>query len=468
MRIPTLKAGRFVLLLTAILCTLTINAVPAKPGQTRRIVLPDGKSVTARLVGDEFGHYWLGTDGKAYREDNNGIFYLANRLSADERAKSRRNLSNERRGLRLAPGNNAAKNSSFIGKKKGIIILVNFSDMTFEEAHDNNIYNRIANEKNFKEGNFKGSVYDYFYAQSEGQFDLEFDVVGPVTVSKKRNYYGANNSSGDDKYPASMIIEACHLADSLVNFADYDWNGDNEVDQVFVVFAGKGESDGGPAYTIWPHEWQLSAASFYGDGSGAQTIDGVTIDTYACGAELNGSGKIDGIGTICHEFSHCLGYPDFYDTDYSNGQGMGYWDLMDSGCYNGDGYLPSGYTSYERWVAGWMEPVELTGKMKVSEMTPLQEKAEAYIIYNDRNKNEYFLLENRGRTGWDADLPGTGLLILHVDYNRKAWEDNTPNDDPKHQRMTWIPADNDYQYQTYQGTRYYTLLGMSCGEKSRS
>ena len=460
MRIPTLKAGRFVLLLTAILCTLTINAVPAKPGQTRRIVLPDGKSVTARLVGDEFGHYWLGTDGKAYREDNNGIFYLANRLSADERAKSRRNLSNERRGLRLAPGNNAAKNSSFIGKKKGIIILVNFSDMTFEESHDNNIYNRIANEKNFKEGNFKGSVYDYFYAQSEGQFDLEFDVVGPVTVSKKRNYYGANNSSGDDKYPASMIIEACHLADSLVNFADYDWNGDNEVDQVFVVFAGKGESDGGPAYTIWPHEWQLSAASFYGDGSGAQTIDGVTIDTYACGAELNGSGKIDGIGTICHEFSHCLGYPDFYDTDYSNGQGMGYWDLMDSGCYNGDGYLPSGYTSYERWVAGWMEPVELTGKMKVSEMTPLQEKAEAYIIYNDRNKNEYFLLENRGRTGWDADLPGTGLLILHVDYNRKAWEDNTPNDDPKHQRMTWIPADNDYQYQTYQGTRYYTLLGM--------
>ena len=196
MRIPTLKAGRFVLLLTAILCTLTINAVPAKPGQTRRIVLPDGKSVTARLVGDEFGHYWLGTDGKAYREDNNGIFYLANRLSADERAKSRRNLSNERRGLRLAPGNNAAKNSSFIGKKKGIIILVNFSDMTFEEAHDNNIYNRIANEKNFKEGNFKGSVYDYFYAQSEGQFDLEFE--GPVTVSKKRNYYGANNSSGDD------------------------------------------------------------------------------------------------------------------------------------------------------------------------------------------------------------------------------------------------------------------------------
>ena len=460
MRLSHLKVGRFMLLLVAILCTLTINAIPAKPGQTRKIMLADGNTVTARLVGDEFGHFWVDTEGKAYREDNNGIFHQINRLSAEERAKNRRIHTNEKRGLRLAPGKSPSKASNFIGKKKGIIILVNFNDVAFEEAHDNSIYNRIANEKNFKEGYFKGSVNDYFYAQSEGQFDLEFDVVGPVTVSEKRSYYGTNNSAGDDKRPATMIIEACHLVDSLVNFADYDWDGDKEVDQVFVVFAGKGEADGGPSSSIWPHEWKLSDAKFYNDGSGAQTIDGVTIDTYACGAELNGSGSLDGIGTICHEFSHCLGYPDFYDIDYSDGQGMGYWDLMDSGCYNGEGYLPSGYTSYERWVAGWMEPVELTGKMKVTEMLPLQEKAEAYIIYNNRNKNEYFLLENRGRTGWDAELPGTGLLILHVDYDEKAWENNTPNDDPKHQRMTWIPADNDYQYQIYQGTKYYTTFGM--------
>ncbi len=453
------KANRLILLLAATLFTLTIAAVPAKPRVTRTITLTDGSTITARLVGDEFGHYWLGSDGQAYRADEQEIFHRINRLEADEVSKERRRSNNERRNKRLAPGK-VTKASNFIGKKKGIIILVNFNDLAFKDEHNNELYTRIANEKNFKEGSCRGSVYDYFYAQSEGVFDLEFDIVGPVTVKEKRNYYGANNAQGDDKHPASMIIEACHLADSLVNFADYDWDGDGEVDQVFVVFAGKGEADGGPAYSIWPHEWLLSGAQYYGDGSGPQTLDGVTIDTYACGPELNGSSDLDGIGTICHEFSHCLGYPDFYDTDYSGGQGMGNWDLMDGGCYNGNGHLPAGYTSYERWVAGWIEPTELTGKMSVKDMKALQEKAEAYIIYNDANKNEYFLLENREKVGWDAELPGEGLLIIHVDYNRRVWADNTPNDDPNHQRMTWIPADNVYQYTTYQGTKYYTESGM--------
>lgn len=453
------KANRLILLLAAIFFTLTINAIPAKPGVTRTITLADGNTITARLVGDEFGHYWLGTDGQAYRADDQGVYYRINRQIADETANARRTSNNVRRSKRLAP-EKSPKASSFVGKKKGIIILVNFKDLSFKEEHNNELYTRIANEKNFKEGNFRGSVFDYFYAQSEGVFDLEFDIVGPVTVSENRNYYGANNSNGDDKRPATMIIEACKLADDTVDFADYDWDGDGEVDQVFIVFAGKGEADGGPSYSIWPHEWNLSGAQFYGDGNGVQTLDDVRIDTYACGAELNGSSDLDGIGTICHEFSHCLGYPDFYDTDYSGGQGMGYWDLMDSGCYNGNGYLPSGYTTYERWVAGWIEPVELTGKTSVKDMKPLQEKAEAYIIYNDANKNEYFLLENREKIGWDSELPGEGLLILHVDYNKRDWDNNTPNNDPSRQRMTWIPADNQYQYTTYQGTKYYTEAGM--------
>ncbi|MBP5386122.1 MAG: M6 family metalloprotease domain-containing protein [Prevotella sp.] len=453
------KVNRLMLLLAATLFTLNIAAVPAKPGVTRKITLTDGSTITARLVGDEFGHYWLGSDGQAYRADEQEIFHRVYRLTADETSKGRRNNNNERRSKRLAPGK-VTKASNFIGKKKGVIILANFNDLAFREEHNNELYTRIANEKNYKEGSFKGSVYDYFYAQSEGLFDLEFDVVGPVTVTENRNYYGANNAQGDDKHPASMIIEACQLADESVNFADYDWDGDGEVDQVYVVFAGKGEADGGPSYSIWPHEWVLSGAQYYGDGSGPQELDGVTINTYACGPELNGNNDLDGIGTICHEFSHCLGYPDFYDTDYSGGQGMGYWDLMDGGCYNGDGYLPAGYTSYERWVAGWMEPTELTGKMSVKDMKPLQEKAEAYIIYNDANKNEYFLLENREKVGWDAELPGEGLLIIHVDYNKKAWDNNSPNDFPNHQRMTWIPADNEYQYTVYQGTKYYSERGM--------
>ena len=181
------------------------------------------------------------------------------------------------------------------------------------------------------------------------------------------------------------------------------------------------------------------------------------MNSYACGPELNGqTGDITGIGVMCHEYSHCLGYPDFYDIDYSGGQGMGEWDLMDSGSYNGDSYQPAGYTSYERWFAGWETPIELGAEdVNVTAMKSLQNGGESYIIYNDKNANEYYLLENRQFEGWDASLPYAGLLILHCDYNASVWEQNGPNDDPSHQRFTVVPADGSYTYETWQGTKYY-------------
>ena len=462
MNVRLQQVRREVALLFMVLLTAAVYAVPAKPGLTRQLTLTDGTTVTATLVGDEHGHYWLDADGQAYQATERAdAFQLVDKADVTMRAQARRSAANQHRIRNLAP-RRVGDVGAIIGKKKGLIILVNFSNVSFQSANDNALYQRIANEKNFSYGKFKGSMYDYFYAQSDGQFELTFDVVGPVTVSNTQSYYGSNDSSGNDKYPAEMVIEALKLVDSKVNFADYDWDGDGEVEQVYVVYAGKGEADGGASTTIWPHEWNLSSASYYGDGDGSQALDGVTINTYACGGELNGrTGTIAGIGTMCHEFSHCLGYPDFYDTDYSGGQGMGYWDLMDSGSYNGDGYQPAGYTSYERWVAGWKEPVELEVTQSITNMKTLTNGGESYVIYNQGNTNEYFLLENRQKSGWDAGIPGAGLLILHVDYDKTIWANNKPNDTPSRQRMTWIAADNEYQYTTYQGTKYYSEEGMA-------
>jgi hypothetical protein len=159
---------------------------------------------------------------------------------------------------------------------------------------------------------------------------------------------------------------------------------------------------------------------------------------------------------MCHEYSHCLGYPDFYDTDYSGGQGMGAWDLMDAGPYNGDGYQPAGYTSYERWFAGWEEPIELkTEDVEVHNMKSLQNGGEFYIIRNDNNPDEFYLLENRQQDGWDASTPYAGLLILHCDYDATVWENNGPNDDPNHQRFTVVPADGEYSYYVWDDSKYY-------------
>lgn len=454
-----LKCAMF---LCALFTAITVSAIPAKPGLKRIITLANGTQVEARLVGDEFIHYWLADDGKAYLENSTtGRFETVSTATLKVQAEQKRMAANQQRGKRMA-ARRAAGTSSFTGQKKGLIILVNFSDVQMKPANNQALWNRVANEVNFSYGKFKGSMRDYFYDQSDGVFELDFDVVGPYQVSESQSYYGGNDRQGNDKHPGQMVSEACQKANADVNYADYDWNGDGYVDQVYVIYAGKGEADGGSSYTIWPHEWSLSSAGYYGDGSGVLTLDGVKVDTYACGPELDGyTGNIAGIGTMCHEFSHCLGYPDYYDTDYSGGQGMGYWDLMDGGAYNGDSYQPAGYTSYERWTAGWKTPITLSADTKVSDMQPINQGGDFYIIYNKGNNNEYYLLENRQKVGWDASLPGKGLLILHVDYNESVWANNKPNDDPSHQRMTWIAADNNYQYEMYMGEKRYTFDGMT-------
>ncbi|MBP5770491.1 MAG: endonuclease [Bacteroidaceae bacterium] len=450
------KSGkRFAMLVSLMLLAVATFAVPAKPGLKRLLTLSDGTTVSATLVGDEHAHYWLGADGKAYQSAGDNVYQSVDLQAVRKHGAQRRAAANQRRTRRLAP-RKIGEVGSITGDKKGIIILVNFKDVSFTATQAD--FNNLANTPNYNSGNYKGSMYDYFYAQSDGQFRLTFDVVGPYTLSKNCAYYGGNNSKGDDLRPGAMVKEAIQLANSDVNFANYDWDVDGTVEQVYVVYAGKGEADGGADDTIWPHEWDLASAT----GSSIK-LDGKTINTYACGGEQDGqTGATAGIGTMCHEFSHCLGYPDFYDTDYSGGQGMGDWDLMCGGSYNGNGYQPAGYTSYERWVAGWKTPTELVNTQSITNMKALQDTgSNTYIIYNKGNRNEYFLLENRQKTGWDASLPGKGLLILHVDYNATAWSNNKPNDDPSHQRMTWIPADNQYQYQTSNnGSKSYTTAGM--------
>lgn len=437
--------------------TLSAMAVPAKRGIWKTLTLADGTEVKAQLVGDEHGHFWVSEDGKAYAAKGDAkIYKQVEKKTIIERAKARRAKANAKRVQKRQFGHP----TTILGQKKAIMLLVNFKDTKFNTAHDNALYQRIANEENFSEGKFKGSIADYFKAQSRGKFELDFDVVGPLTLSKDASYYGQNNSEGNDMHAGEMVCDAVKLAkEQISDWKPYDWDNDGYVDQVYVVYAGKGEADGGAEETIWPHAYDLDQAQYFdGDGDGPVTVGtNLVVNSYACGSELQGyTGEIAGIGTMCHEYSHCLGYPDFYDIDYSGGQGMGAWDLMDAGSYNDDGYQPAGYTSYERWFAGWEEPIELKAEdVEVRNMKSLQAGGESYIIYNDKNANEYYLLENRQFEGWDASAPYNGLLIIHCDYDASVWEQNAPNDDPNHQRFTVVPADGKYTYETYQGTKYY-------------
>ena len=434
--------------------TVTMMAIPAKRGQWKTLTLQDGTEVRATLVGDEHGHFWKAENGQAYIQQGD-VYVAIDAQKAIAKAKARRAKVNAKRVQKRTFGHP----TTILGDKKAIILLVNFKDKQFNTAHNNALYQRIANEEGFSEGDFKGSMADYFKAQSRNKFTLNFDVIGPLTVSKNASYYGSNDSEGNDKFPGEMICEAVELAKQEVSdWKQYDWDDDGYVDQVYVVYAGKGEADGGASNTIWPHAYDLTSAQAYGDGTGPVAVgENLYVNSYACGGELNGvTGEINGIGTMCHEYSHCLGYPDFYDIDYSGGPGMGAWDLMDGGSYNGDGYQPAGYTSYERWFAGWEEPIELNAEdVEIRNMKSLQNGGEFYIIYNDKNENEYYLLENRQKEGWDASLPGAGLLILHCDFDQTVWEQNAPNDDPNHQRLIEVTANGEYPYKVYDGYKYF-------------
>ena len=454
---------RILLTFTLLLMVLGAVAVPVKPGVWKTLTLSDGTEIRAQLKGDEFGHYWLGEDGHAYNMiSDTDTYQRVDAQAIMTRSKARRSQANDQRMQRLP--RRVGNVGHYTGEKRCLILLVNFNNKAFLESHDNALYTRIANEEGYSEGNFVGSMADYFKAQSGGQFLLDFDVVGPVTVSKNVSYYGSNDSQGNDKHPGEMVCEALELVkDQVEDWHQYDWDEDGYVDQIYVIYAGCGEADGGASTTIWPHQYELSSAAFYGDGTGPVTVaEGLVVDNYACGSELMSDNSIEGIGTMCHEFSHCLGYPDFYDIDYSGGQGMGPWDLMDGGSYNGNSFVPSGYTSYERWQAGWLEPIELKDEnVTVENMQSLQSGGECYIIYNKGYADEFYLLENRQLDGWDSALPAKGLLILHCDYDAGVWASNSPNDDPNHQRMTVVPADGYYQSYMYMGTTYYTDEGIA-------
>ena len=334
--------------------------------------------------------------------------------------------------------------------RRGLIILVEFQNKQFREENDRVMFDRIANEKGFSERGFKGCVSDYFRDQSNGMLDLTFDVVGPVLVSNDYEYYGKNVPPDDyDAHPDEMVVEACQQVDEEVNFADYDWDGDGYVEQVVVIYAGQGEANGGGKTTIWPHEWELTESDY---GKYLQ-LDKVRISTYACSSELSSPTRIDGIGTICHEFSHCLGLPDMYDEDQKN-YGMGYWDIMDNGCYNGNGFQPAGFTAYEKMFCGWQQPIVLSVDTVINKMQAISEGGDTYIIYNDAYLDEYYMLENRQKTGWDKSLPGSGLLITHIDYDPDIWLWNTVNSfntyydvldreyKNDHERCSVVQADN--------------------------
>lgn len=458
-------------------------ALPADP--TPRVVTqPDGSTLTIIMNGDEFGSYITTVDGHLVERSADGYFryidmkesvcagttmiardsdrndqVLMQQLEAIDREAiikhSTQNMEVKRHKMysHSQSDNNAmrkiarAKSNNDTAKVKGLVILAQFQDTKFNEKSTPEQFDELFNEEGNDYMGGIGSARDYFMDQSFGLFEPTFDVVGPVTLPENMAYYGtpeAGQAYGDNGSVVYMLpIHACDAAyeADLCDFSKYDCNDDGYVDLVFVVYAGYAESSGAPNTTVWPH------AAWVKDINEAKErdYDGVKIDAYACTSELAGNSGSDmyGIGAICHEFSHTLGLPDWYDTQGMGGFGMNKWSVMDQGCHNAGGRIPCGYNAYEREFCGWMEITELTEACSI-EMGDVATTREAYKVVAPNNEDRYFTFETRVQCKWDSLLPAEGMLIIKVDYSESAWDlqSNSINSSPSRQRFQFVPADN--------------------------
>ena len=445
--------------MAALVWCAVMMAVPAKPGVTFTHVQSDGSTVTLTMRGDKFNHHPVTLDGLAVERDIRGDYcYVAAGSLSNMRAhdqgsrgveetafitvyRDRLTAGTSLRTPRHAEGTDG-RQVPCMGSPRIPIILVNYTDVKF--VNDDPV---AAFDNQFNQ--MERSCFNYFKDQSYGQFTPQFDILGPVDLPNDRAWYGANDHQGYDIRLGTMIVDACEAVDADVDFSQYDNDGDGFADVVVVLYAGVGEQSAHSKVpeSVWPCQWDLDECYSWGYSSKAAfDLDGVTIDKFAVFNELSGSSNtsttLDGVGTFCHEFGHCLGLPDFYPTNGGSGYGMSSWDIMDHGCYCDNSHTPSGYTSYERWFMGWLDLTEAQADTRYT-LAPLNSaQANAVKVVNDANPNEYYLLEYRRKTGWDAFLMAEGILILHVDYDEQAWLDNSPNNVSNHQRMTIIPADN--------------------------
>jgi len=466
---------RFTLLLTAVLLfALAAWSRPALKG-TMVVTQPDGSTVTTRLVGDEYRSFQTTADGYTVVRNASGAYVYA-QLDADQQLAptdliahdaGNRNAAEtaylEQVGRMLTPKMSDAmqvicqKNrvqraqqlavrraaTYDYSKFRGLVILVEYNDCAFRYDDYADIMDHMINDENYTGESrtntgsgvglitFTGSMRDYFRDNSNGIFQPHFDVVGPVKINRSQYWARPNGSNGSDN-SRQLMIDACTAADSLVNFKDYDVDGDGIIDMIYFIFSGlPSYIQGNDEHLLWPHQSDLRW------GGSIVRKDGVRLGRYACSTELFGSQQwsiLEGIGTMCHEFSHVLGLPDFYDTDNNNPEACvnpGSWSVMANGADFDYGRTPCAYSLYERYALGFAKPEMITAEGHFV-MRPITDSNAGYRIQTPQRR-EYFLLENRQQKGWDAKLPGHGLLVFRVDStNASAWVSNIVNDNPAH------------------------------------
>ena len=456
------------LTLTIMAMLLGVAIFYARPAyrSITRVSQPDGSTVDVRLVGDEYLHYNVTTDGYSLIRRDDGAFVYAqlndegqlepttmlahdvNERSTEEhkylkkvgrllpqpttQAEQMRNQNQVQRARMLSQRRAALYDYS---QFRGLVLLVEYNDCPFRYNDYADIMEDMINADNYTGNNrtnissygirCTGSIRDYYRDNSDGIFVPTFDVVGPVKVDRSQYYINSMRNA------TQLMVDACTAADSLVNFSDYDVDGDGMVDMIYFIFSGLGSYiQGNDSRLLWPHQYDISYDRNV-------RMDGVRLGRYACSTELFGTNEwsvLEGIGTMCHEFSHVLGLPDFYDTgNQYDGECVtpDTWSVMATGADHNYGRTPCGFSLFERYALGFATP-QLISTEGIFSLEALNKSNTGYRL-NTPVRKEFFMIENRQKSKWDSALPGHGMLIFRVDStNNGVWNYNSVNDNPDH------------------------------------
>ncbi len=402
------------------------NAIIAYPKKIS-IETITGEQVNITLKGDEYCKWAITEDNYVLLPDSLGWVYAKEdrdgyavpssfRLSVEKNytkelkdflSKQNKKIKPKQQTPDTEPVLKAIGKTSVTGTRKALVILMSFKDLEFTKNRQD--FEALFNQAGYSVDGAMGSVRDYFIEVSYGQLNFTCDILGPYKAQNNMDYYGGNSVQGRDKNPMGLFREAVQFASKEINLTDYDANQDGYVDNIHLIFAGYGEEAGAPASAIWSHEATFPEI----------VIQEARINSYSCAPELRGNkgNGISRIGPHCHEMGHALGAMDYYDTDYEtngNFEGTGQWDIMASGSWNDDGVIPAGFNPYVKiYDFGWTVPQFVSPGDYVSLQPSLLFKDQIYRIDTPVD-GEYFLLENRQRTGFDKALPGEGLLIYHI------------------------------------------------------
>lgn len=444
-------------------------ALPAKPGPVP-VQQPDGTYIDVLLLGDERVSAITTLDGKhTMVRDARGHLCIAEPFDSVAFAGKMRNATSSLRNPSKLRTSISTNGFPAHGKQRALAVLVEYpktdkhpEGRSFTMDNPRQHFDDMLNKSGYSTDGATGCVHDYFYDSSSGIFDITFDVYGPVVLEKDLSFYNTK-TNGENLHAWYMVEEACRKLDDQIDFSEYDRDRDGVIDNVYLFYAGEGAATGGNYdECIWQHAADIE------DISGQRFVfDGVRLNHYACSNEYrltrNDDGALvrlsEGIGTVCHEFSHVLGLPDLYDTTSSGCNSPGVWSLMDMGCHLNESRTPCLGSVFERMSLGWLEPEVIGNEPKTHALKPIADNV-AYRIDTPDDEDEYFLLENRQQTGWDSYLPGHGMLVWHITYQESYWSSNRVNTRSGITGADIVRADGYVSAGTYNGDPFPGSTGL--------